>query len=262
MTEICKDHGGGRAAGRQVRRSSRGLNMGEPYPQTYPPGTYPGQPYGGYPGQPYGGGYGGQGIIGGRPHRWADRPPIQCQRPPGGPPVRLRRGAARGENQYRPYFGGQPYAYQGYNGYVRVTAITDVARRSNGRVQTCAVCSIPRAAAKRRRRLRRRRRRRLRRRWLRPCRPQLPVRTSNYDRPKGLQYRPRQLPAGTVSGVRRSGGSPRRRSGRRCCRSGRSHNRRRAAWITSAAPSASSSARPKLAPGSVTVAPSTPLAAT
>jgi hypothetical protein len=28
-----------------------------------------------------------------------------------------------------------PYAYQGYNGYVRVTAITDVSRRSNGRVR-------------------------------------------------------------------------------------------------------------------------------
>ena len=36
---------------------------------------------------------------------------------------------------YPQTYPGQPYAYQGYNGYVRVTAITDVSRRSNGRVR-------------------------------------------------------------------------------------------------------------------------------
>jgi len=110
-----------------------GAQYGQPYPQTYPPGTYPGQPYGGYPGQPYGGGYGGQGIIGGiidgligNRYNVSDRQAVrQC----------AYAAVQRAENQYRPYFGGQPYAYQGYNGYVRVTAITDVSRRSNGRVR-------------------------------------------------------------------------------------------------------------------------------
>jgi hypothetical protein len=107
---------------------------GQPYPQTYPPGTYPGQPYGGgYPGQSYGGGYGGQGVIGniidgliGNRYNVSDRQAVrQC----------AYAAVQRAESQYRPYFNGMPYAYQGYNGYVRVTAITDVSRRSNGRVR-------------------------------------------------------------------------------------------------------------------------------
>jgi hypothetical protein len=35
----------------------------------------------------------------------------------------------KAENQYRPEFRGRPFAYPGYRGYVRVTAITDVQRR-------------------------------------------------------------------------------------------------------------------------------------
>jgi opacity protein-like surface antigen len=109
----------------------------QPYPP-YPQGTYPGQPYGTYPGQPYGGyggqyGYGNQGVIGniidgliGNRYNVSDRQAVrQC----------AYAAVQRAESQYRPYFGGQPYAYQGYNGYVRVTAITDVSRRSNGRVR-------------------------------------------------------------------------------------------------------------------------------
>jgi opacity protein-like surface antigen len=102
----------------------------QPYPQTYPPG-YGGQ-YG-YPG--YGGnyGYGNQGVIGniidgliGNRYQVNDRQAVrQC----------AYAAVQRAESQYRPYFGGQPYAYQGYNGYVRVTAITDVQRRNNGRVR-------------------------------------------------------------------------------------------------------------------------------
>jgi hypothetical protein len=36
----------------------------------------------------------------------------------------------KAERQYRPYFNGRPHAYPGYNGFVRVTAITDVQRRA------------------------------------------------------------------------------------------------------------------------------------
>jgi hypothetical protein len=103
----------------------------QPYPyQNYPYGNYPGQPYGGYPGQ-YG--YGNQGVIGGiidgligNRYGVNDRQAVrQC----------AYAAVQRAESQYRPYFNGMPYAYQGYNGYVRVTAITDVQRRSNGRVR-------------------------------------------------------------------------------------------------------------------------------
>jgi opacity protein-like surface antigen len=38
----------------------------------------------------------------------------------------------KAERQYRPYFNDRPHAYPGYNGYVRVTAITDVQRRARG----------------------------------------------------------------------------------------------------------------------------------
>ena len=133
--------------------------VAQPYP-----GTYPGQPYGSYPGQPYGGyggGYGSQGVIGtiidgliGNRYAVSDRQAVrQC----------AYAAVQRAESQYRPYFNGQPYAYQGYSGYVRVTAITDVSRRSNGRI------SGARPARYRARRLRRRRL------WRRG-RPQLPLR--------------------------------------------------------------------------------------
>jgi hypothetical protein len=36
------------------------------------------------------------------------------------------------ENQYRPFFRGSNFAYPGWNGFVRVTAITDVQRRAQG----------------------------------------------------------------------------------------------------------------------------------
>lgn len=36
------------------------------------------------------------------------------------------------ENQYRPYFGNAPFAYAGYRGHVRVSAITDVNRKFGG----------------------------------------------------------------------------------------------------------------------------------
>jgi hypothetical protein len=36
------------------------------------------------------------------------------------------------ENQYRPYYQGSPFAYPNYQGHVRVSAITDVKRRSQG----------------------------------------------------------------------------------------------------------------------------------
>ena len=38
----------------------------------------------------------------------------------------------KAERQYRPYFKGQRHAYPGYNGFVRVAAITDVQRRASG----------------------------------------------------------------------------------------------------------------------------------
>ena len=116
--------------------------VAQPYP-----GTYPGQPYGSYPGQPYGGyggGYGSQGVIGtiidgliGNRYAVSDRQAVrQC----------AYAAVQRAESQYRPYFNGQPYAYQGYSGYVRVTAITDVGAGQTGGFG-CAACSIPRAAA-------------------------------------------------------------------------------------------------------------------
>jgi hypothetical protein len=106
-----------------------------PYPQPYPPGygqPY-GQPYGGYPGYGQNYGYGNNvlgniidGLIGNR-YQVSDRQAIrQC----------ASAAVQRAENEYRPYFNrNMPYAYQGYNGYVRVTAITDVQRRSNGRIR-------------------------------------------------------------------------------------------------------------------------------
>lgn len=108
----------------------------QPWPYPYPspnPYPYPQQPYNPYPypyPQPgYGGdyGYGGNnvlgsvidGLIGGR---WgSDRQAVrQC----------TFAAVQRAEYQYRPYFGPnwrQPYP--GYNGYIRVSAITDVQHR-------------------------------------------------------------------------------------------------------------------------------------
>jgi len=111
----------------------------QPYPQTYPPGyggQYGNPGYGGQYGYPgYGGqyGYGNQGIIGniidgliGNRYAVNDRQAVrQC----------AYAAVQRAESQYRPYFNGMPYAYQGYNGYVRVTAITEVQRRNNGLVR-------------------------------------------------------------------------------------------------------------------------------
>ena len=138
MTRFAKTMAAAALAGLFAAPAAAAQVYGQPYPQTYPPGTYPGQPYGTYPGQPYGGyggqyGYGNQGIIGniidgliGNRYNVSDRQAVrQC----------AYAAVQRAESQYRPYFGGMPYAYQGYNGYVRVTAITDVSRRSNGRVR-------------------------------------------------------------------------------------------------------------------------------
>jgi len=96
-----------------------------PYQPQYP---YPGQNYGNNYGQNYGND---QSVVGaivdsliGNRYAVGDRQAIrQC----------ANAAVQRAENEYRPYFGGNlPYAYQGYNGYVRVTAITDVQRRNNG----------------------------------------------------------------------------------------------------------------------------------
>lgn len=115
----------GALAGPAAAQYPYGYPPGTYPPGSYPPGSYPGY---GYPG--YGGQYGGgiidniiNGLIGNR-YQVGDRQAIrQC----------ANAAVQRAENEYRPYFGGNlPYAYQGYNGYVRVTAITDVQRRNNG----------------------------------------------------------------------------------------------------------------------------------
>ena len=129
---------------------------GQPYPQTYPPGLR--RPaYGGYPAplrRQYG--YGNQGVIGsiidgliGNRYNVSDRQAVrQC----------AYAAVQRAESQYRPYFGGQPYAYQGYNGYVRVTAITDVSSpvQRPGPGARAARYGARRLAELRRRRCRRR----------------------------------------------------------------------------------------------------------
>jgi hypothetical protein len=99
-----------------------------PQPQPYPyPQPYP-QPY---PAPGYGYGYGnsnvlGQIIDGLIGNRWNvnDRQAIrQC----------TIAAVNQAENRYRPYFGPNwRRPYQGYNGYIRVSQITDVQRRSNG----------------------------------------------------------------------------------------------------------------------------------
>lgn len=90
----------------------------QPYPQTYPPYGYPGT---------------GQGVVGtildsllGR-YAVNDRTAIrQC----------ANAAIVQAQNQYRGYgggYGGYPQPYGGYAGYnIRVTAITDVERRSDG----------------------------------------------------------------------------------------------------------------------------------
>ena len=110
----------------------------QPYPQTYPPGYYPQQQYG----------YGNQGGIGqiidqllGNRYNVNDRGAVaRCAS------AAVQQAQARyapyGYNQgYNQGYGGQGYNGQGYNqgyaynqrGYgIRVTAITNVERRSNG----------------------------------------------------------------------------------------------------------------------------------
>ena len=94
----------------------------QPYPQPYPePAPQPGYPY---PDQ----NYGTQGTVGaiidsliGNRYNVSDRQAIrQCA------------FAAVQRAQNGGYPGGYPQAYPGYNNNVRVTAITDVQRRSNG----------------------------------------------------------------------------------------------------------------------------------
>lgn len=105
------------------------------YPQPYP---YPQQPYP-YPQQPYpqpypapGYGYGNNNVLGqiidgliGNRYNVSDRQAIrQC----------TFAAVNQAENQYRPYYNNPNFRrpYQGYNGYIRVSQITDVQRRSNG----------------------------------------------------------------------------------------------------------------------------------
>jgi hypothetical protein len=115
----------------------------QPYPQQYPQGypgyPQPGYPQPGYPGYPQPGypqpGYGqNNGVLGsiidsliGNRYGVSDRQAIrQC----------TFAAVNQAENQYRPYFGPNfRRPYQGYNGFIRVSAITDVQRRSAGRVR-------------------------------------------------------------------------------------------------------------------------------
>ena len=106
----------------------------QPWPYPYPnpvPYPYPQQPYNPYPypqqGYGYDYGYGGNNVLGSIVDnmiggRWgADRQAIrQC----------TFAAIQRAENDYRPYFGPNwQRPYQGYNGYIRVAAITDVQHR-------------------------------------------------------------------------------------------------------------------------------------
>jgi hypothetical protein len=106
------------------------------YSQTYPgyPQTYPQQTYPGY-GQPYGYGQGyGQNAVGdiidqllGNRYNVTDRQAVRrC----------ANAAAVQAQNQYRGYgggYGGYGYRNQGFApSAMRVTAITDVQRRSNG----------------------------------------------------------------------------------------------------------------------------------
>jgi hypothetical protein len=98
----------------------------QPYPQTYPQ-TYPQQGYG-YPNQ----GYGGQNVIGsvidqllGNRYNVTDRQAVsRC----------ASAVIAQAQTQYRGGYGQQGYGYnQGFAApAMRVTAITDVQRRSSG----------------------------------------------------------------------------------------------------------------------------------
>ena len=97
-----------------------------PYPQPQQPYPYPQQGY--QQGYGYGGGNNvlGQIIDGLIGNRWGvnDRQAVrQC----------TFAAVNQAENQYRPYFGPNfRRPYQGYNGYVRVSQITDVQRRNGG----------------------------------------------------------------------------------------------------------------------------------
>jgi hypothetical protein len=103
-----------------------------PYPQAYPPTTYP-QTYPGYPGYQPGYPNQGAGAIGsiidsllGNRYNVTDRTAVsQC----------ASAAVAQASRQFSPNGYGQGYGGQGYNrGYanMRVTAITDVQRRSSG----------------------------------------------------------------------------------------------------------------------------------
>jgi hypothetical protein len=110
------------------------------YPQQYPQPGYPqpgypqpGYPQPGYPAYPDQG-YGTNNVLGGIidsliGNRWgvSDRHAIrQC----------TFAAVNQAENQYRPYFGPNfRRPYQNYGGFIRVSAITDVQRRSAGRVR-------------------------------------------------------------------------------------------------------------------------------
>jgi len=96
---------------------------GQPYPQQYPGQPYPGQQYPyGYPGDGYNNGTVG-GIIDqllGNRYNVSDRQAIgRCAS------AALQRALGR-------YPNGYAQSYPGYNRLMRVTAITDVQRRSNG----------------------------------------------------------------------------------------------------------------------------------
>ena len=109
----------------------------QPQPYPYPQQQYPQQPYP-YP-QPYpqpypapGYGYGNNNVLGqiidglvGNRYNVSDRQAIrQC----------TIAAVNQAENQYRPYYTNRNFRrpYQGYNGFIRVSQITDVQRRSNG----------------------------------------------------------------------------------------------------------------------------------
>ena len=131
MTRITKYLAAAAALGALAAPAAAQYPYPQPYPQTYPgyPQGYPGYP--GYPGQPYGGTVVDQ-VIGsllGNRYNVTDRTAIsRC----------ASAAMVQAQNQYRGYGYNQGYQ-QGY-GYqqgfaqpaMRVTAITDVERRSNG----------------------------------------------------------------------------------------------------------------------------------
>lgn len=106
------------------------------YPQQYPQSPeyqqYQQYPQQTYPAPGYGYGYGSNNVLGqvidgliGNRYNVSDRQAIrQC----------TFAAVTQAENQYRPYYANRSFArpYPGYSGYIRVSAITDVQRRSYG----------------------------------------------------------------------------------------------------------------------------------